>query len=797
MTTTSNPVSIGTPLSEQAIRNVNFFNGRLVTSRDMSLTQAAQYEADARLGQGIGEGVVHGLEVSMDNALLRQLRIEPGLALSRAGQTLCLGAAQILALVPSAASAAPSTTGGFDRCGVLSGGNYVAGNGLYLLTLAPATVAEGKAAVLALEPGNPRCNTDAMVEAVQFRLLRVDQGLLAERSLDRNPIGAAAISKWRNEVAYACFGYPDLADAHRAMGVPAAPGLLDAIRPRGLSDCDVPLALVYLTASQGIVFVDRWSVRRHVASQPESPPWSAWLGQQLDALAHAQLAQFQEQLLDAPAAALAGLRAADWFSWLPPAGFLEATGPRQIDWAAFLADRKPARTVPLAPGDVRAVLAQALRRDAVALSPAGGAPRFRVYRIADEGPWFFLREAPNAPHAEEVWLDGARARLPGINNVQSAIDALRGLSCGELSLRPDSDIRALIGAVPAGSDLRLCFDAGNYDLKEPLLLQGFRHVIVHGAGKGSLLVCQSAESVLVFDTCASVTVTGVALRGGRPTSGKGKLDTGLRGALTVIEVPQVHIERVAARCESDAELRTGGIVVRQKIDTVPSGMAMVLRRAQAQVRICACEVLVGASQLGILCVDCDLNDIRDNCIAAATPGQPGQRGIVVAGSVATEVSVAHNVVDSFAQGIAVGLSRKETEKGEPLAVQRAIVSHNMVGVALSARDRKRNRFGLFVGNAESLLLEGNRVTAGNVMAREIETEAIRLSGLYGAHLAVRANHVNGLRVGITFTPLTPPKLQKECVWLFDANLGGRNGDVIRCTEDVRRLLRDHDNVSIE
>ena len=52
MTTTTTPVGAGAALSEQAIRNVNFFNGRLVTSRDMARTQAAQHEADARLGQG-------------------------------------------------------------------------------------------------------------------------------------------------------------------------------------------------------------------------------------------------------------------------------------------------------------------------------------------------------------------------------------------------------------------------------------------------------------------------------------------------------------------------------------------------------------------------------------------------------------------------------------------------------------------------------------------------------------------------------------------------------------------------
>ena len=47
------------------------------------------------------------------------------------------------------------------------------------------------------------------------------------------------------------------------------------------------------------------------------------------------------------------------------------------DIQIFLDKRKPARTVPLASGDVRALLSQALRRDAVALDPAPSTPRFR------------------------------------------------------------------------------------------------------------------------------------------------------------------------------------------------------------------------------------------------------------------------------------------------------------------------------------------------------------------------------------------------------------------------------------
>src|SRR5262249_22383262 len=126
------PVGAGTPLLEQGIRRVNFFNGRLLTSRDLSREQDARHEADARLGQGIGAGIVNGLEVERSGVPL-QLQIKSGLAINRAGQTLCLGADQVLALVPPSDPTAPPTTGGFGPCAVLGSGTYVADDGVYLL----------------------------------------------------------------------------------------------------------------------------------------------------------------------------------------------------------------------------------------------------------------------------------------------------------------------------------------------------------------------------------------------------------------------------------------------------------------------------------------------------------------------------------------------------------------------------------------------------------------------------------------------------------------------------------------
>ncbi|MCW7541377.1 hypothetical protein OOT46_26550 [Aquabacterium sp. A7-Y] len=787
MSASAPPIRAGTPLLEQGIRAVNFFNGRLVSSRDLSRDQEARREGDARLGQASGAGVVSGLEVLRHGAPAdRRLQIRAGLALNRAGQTLCLGTDQVLALVPQADDPTPDSGDGFGACRPLSGGSYVAGDGLYLVTLAPVVRGEGQAEVLALEPGNLRCNTDVMVEAVQLRLLRVSAELLEAHGLDSNAVGEAAVSRLRSAAAAACFGQAQQAVAHTRPGRPAAPGLLDDMRGRGLDDCDVPLALVYLNASQGLVFVDRWAVRRRVAAGGASPTWAAWLGEARDAVAHAQLAQFQEQLLDVPAGLLPGLRAVDWFTWLPPAGFLDVGGPRQVDWQAFLGERQPMRTVPLAPGDAPAVLAQALQRDAVALSSASATPRFRVYRI-DDGPWFFVREAPNAPHAEEVWLDGERAHLPGVSDVQAAIDALSSRSCRQLVLRPDSDearAQALLDALPEGTHLMLCIEAGTLALKRPLQLRRLGHVTVHGHGAGSLLHCASAEVALHVEACASLTIEAVALRADHPGQRKAA-GIGLLGALTVADTPDVQVRRVSARCGHGGAFGAAAVVVTHH------GTQGGRRRVQVE----DCELQVGSGQQGLLCIHTDITTVRGNTVAALDSKRPMLRGIVVAGDVAREVCVAHNVVEQAAQGITVALPRREDQQDPPLTVEHGVLIGNRITVEVDVGDRAIPGYGLFVGNVLSLLVQANRISAGGTPGGTQLLRGLYLNGLFGRRLALRDNHFSALAVGIEVVAQGDlPGEPGECLWIAEANLAEHAQEVLVADELVMALLRRQNNV---
>ena len=245
------------PLKEGGIRNVNFFNGRLLTGKDLTREQLARREADARQGLAIGDGVALGLEVGrdvdLDSPASPVLRVKAGLAVNRAGQTLRLTGDTSVALTRKFSANGSTTDCVFVSCNPIADGVYVAGAGVYILTIAPAQASEGRAPTNGLDPANVRCNTDATVEAVQFRLLAINPQRFADLDLS-SPL-------FRNRLAYRCFGIEareqGAIDPWRAD--PSSYGLVDELRATGgaLTDCDVPLALVYWTD-------ERAAIRRHL-----------------------------------------------------------------------------------------------------------------------------------------------------------------------------------------------------------------------------------------------------------------------------------------------------------------------------------------------------------------------------------------------------------------------------------------------------------------------------------------------------------------------------------------------------
>ncbi len=328
-------VELQNPILDGGIRSVNFFNGRLLTARDLSREQDANREATNRLGQAVGDGVAYGLEVSKSQSPDNKkdapiLTIEAGLAINRQGLALRLTNKTDISLVQQAStSAVVSKT--FGECSGLQFGTSLTGDGLFLLTLAPATKSEGKATVSGLDALGSSCNTDAVVSAVQFRLIPLPDTLVAE-SPDK--------TKLRNHLAYRFFGEPETASfARNPFGTSLGKyGLLDALRDNPLTDCDVPLAVLYWTLSGGIKFIDLWSVRRRVTRKSVYSHWEPSASDRRQSEGEAAFLQFQNQLdsiIQEESATLSGLRADQRFEFLPAAGYLPVTAGG-IDLATFL-----------------------------------------------------------------------------------------------------------------------------------------------------------------------------------------------------------------------------------------------------------------------------------------------------------------------------------------------------------------------------------------------------------------------------------------------------------------------------
>jgi hypothetical protein len=106
---------------------------------------------------------------------------------------------------------------------------------------------------------------------------------------------------------------------------PNAYGLVDSLRAAGaMTDCDVPIGLLHWTASEGITFVDMWSVRRRPTRRGEDTRWPLLFGDRVDSEAEATFLQFQEHIDDIVASGedASAIVAADRFAYLPPLGML-------------------------------------------------------------------------------------------------------------------------------------------------------------------------------------------------------------------------------------------------------------------------------------------------------------------------------------------------------------------------------------------------------------------------------------------------------------------------------------------
>lgn len=319
----SSQIKLQQPVINGSLRSTNFFNGRLVTGADMSREQTARRDGDRLIGKAAGEGIVFGLEVEKEPTAGDDpiINVSKGLAINRCGQSLNLPQDLTVNLLQRfGAAEQPSQI--FSECQPISGGTYAVNYGIYLLVLSPVESSEGSAPTSGLNNVFSVCNTDVILETVQFRLFAVDPYLTNETLPDDDSL--------RNYLAYRCFG---TAEMQKFFTDPFNTsienyGLIDDLRDQTLSDSDVPLAIIHWN-SGGVQFVEKWAVRRRVTQFSANKDWSFLTSDRRQSESEAMYYQFAEQVRDIRSneTNLHQIAAKDRFTYLPPLGILPLKTP--------------------------------------------------------------------------------------------------------------------------------------------------------------------------------------------------------------------------------------------------------------------------------------------------------------------------------------------------------------------------------------------------------------------------------------------------------------------------------------
>jgi hypothetical protein len=344
------------PILADGIFNANFFNGRLLSAEDLRTEQDSVRARLSQVGRAAGTGVVAGLWVdsvttsaTAGSTAGAVVSVSAGLAVNRAGQTLTLPDDTEVALVRADDTAGDNSddAGLFKTCVPPVTSTVLTGAGLYVLALAPASGYDGKAQASGLTDVSTGrcCGAKYAVAGVQFKFARLD--VTTNKLIDaetRSRLIAlmragdvVSLSLLRNELAYLCFGtsafdifardpFAGSGDAQASafdLGV-----LADLYDSNALTDCDVPLALVYWSKN-GVEFVDGWSVRRRVTHAPLSDRWSETADDPRASAGEAAFRQFQDQLERLRRSiAPQGVSAREYFRYLPPVGIVPVTPTR-------------------------------------------------------------------------------------------------------------------------------------------------------------------------------------------------------------------------------------------------------------------------------------------------------------------------------------------------------------------------------------------------------------------------------------------------------------------------------------
>jgi len=146
-----------------------------------------------------------------------------------------------------------------------------------------------------------------------------------------------------------------------------------------------------------------------------------------------------------------------------------------------------------------------------------------------------------------------------------------------------------------------------------------------------------------------------------------------------------------------------------------------------------------------------------------------ERGIVVAGRTAQDINISNNRIIGVLQGIRVGVSHREASRGTPDQAGVITITNNTIGVQVSPL-AWRERYGMFVGNCQSLLVNDNHISLKRATGTtRLHVQGIRVYGNLGKRMIARHNHLEGFTLGIFIKPLNPAAF-KSPQWFVGDNV---------------------------
>jgi len=216
--------------------------------------------------------------------------------------------------------------------------------------------------------------------------------------------------------------------------------------------------------------------------------------------------------------------------------------------------------------------------------------------------------------ASDVQFDDTTCKLPGVSNVQQAIDALCQRDGGICTLTavPGPNWEAIFTQITG--DAMVCLPVGAYPLAAPVVVADKGNLLIEGAGFGAQIQSQG-EAALIFERCQSVQVRDLSVGAAKVSTGKTQPAGGLHGALTFADCPEVIVERVSA--QTAAATYRGAACLSLSFSKAASPTSG---------RIRDCNLRPGHQQVGVLVLDADRVAIED-CVIRAGAALPATESL--------------------------------------------------------------------------------------------------------------------------------------------------------------------------